>query len=120
MTHSYNELMDAVYAGNRSEVIDLVNQGLDLSSVTSYGKTALTLAASKGFTSICMALINDVKQEYKAQVNHKDGNRRFAVDYAEYLDYRDTFNALMSTSQSNNMLQIPEKRYVCNKYNKKL
>jgi hypothetical protein len=98
-TQAYNQLMNAVHLGDWESVIALVNQGLDLKSVTAYGKTALTIAASKGHTAICTALIQGVELKYRADVRHKDNNGHDSLEYAEYLNHTETLNALTDTCE---------------------
>ena len=95
ITSKYEELMDAILVGNVGEVIKLVNQGLHLNSVTCYGKTALTLAASKGLTEICRALLLEVSECYQAKVEHRDDHDRSALEYAVYYRHHQTTKLLM-------------------------
>ena len=99
ITSTYEELMDAILAGNSNEVIGLVNKGLDLNSVTSYGKTALTLAASKGLTSICRALLLEVNEHYRANITHRDEHDRTAIEYAVYYKHKQTAKFLIELHQ---------------------
>ena len=94
ITNSYNELMNAVGAGLEKNVIELVNLGLDLGTTTAYGKTALAIAATKGHTDVCRALITKVREQYQADLNHRDSNQHTALEYAVLYRQQDTLNFL--------------------------
>ena len=88
----------------------MVNQGLDLCSVTAYGKTALTLAASKGMTDMCRALTLEVNENCKANVNHKDGHGCTAIEYSVLYGHTDTATALQESYKDEENMPKIEKR----------
>ena len=113
-TKSYNALMDAVYHGDKETVISLVNDGLDPKSITAYGKTALTVASTVGDSAICNALMHVVLPKYRADVYHKDGNGRAAIEYAAYLMHSETLCVLKDTTEPRDKVQIVPGRGVIN------
>ena len=110
ITSTYEELMDAILAGNTDAVIALVNQGLHLNSVTSYGKTALTLAASKGLTSICRALLLEVSENYRAKLGHRDEHELTAIEYAISYKHHETEKFLVEMYENVKDVPLVEKK----------
>ena len=94
MEKSYEGLINAILMEDKEAVVKLVNLGLDLGVVTDYGKTPLTIAASKGLADNCTALLNEVDPLYTGTLHHKDGNRHEALEYAELYNHPQTYNAL--------------------------
>ena len=102
--------MDAILAGNTDAVIALVNQGLHLNSVTSYGKTALTLAASKGLTSICRALLLEVSENYRAKLGHRDEHELTPIEYAISYKHHETVKLLVEMYENVKDVPLVEKK----------
>ena len=90
MNEAYEDLLTAVSNNNQSNVKKLVDQGLDLNSSTRYGKTALTVAATRGYNDICLTLTSKVSPTLRANPNKKDENQRNAYEYALYYGHNDT------------------------------
>ena len=90
----YNQLMNSIISEDTKSIKELIDIGLDLHSTTRYGKTALTLAASRGLTNICKILIDANDENCTIALNHKDANHREPLEYAGYYNHADTYEFL--------------------------
>ena len=93
-----------------------MNLGLELDVVTDYGKTPLTIAASKGLVDICIALLQEVDQTCSASLHHKDGNKREALEYAKLYNQSQTYTSLTklssNTSEREQDIHAINRRYI--------
>ena len=99
LTRDYNELMNASATCDLKNIVQLINQGIDLNSITAFGKTALTIAAARGSEEFCKALISETKRgNKKLDVNMKDGNGLRAIDYAALYGHTMVYDLLSRSS----------------------
>ena len=64
---------------------------------------------------MCRALTQEVNTKYRAEVSHKDGNRRTALEYAVHYRHTHTINTLKETRKNEAQAQTIEKRYLISK-----
>ena len=83
MNEAYEQLIEAVSDNDKAKVFELVNQGLDATKCsTFYGKSALSISASKGFTDVSKLLTSKFDSEEDSNADRKDANGRAPNDYA--------------------------------------
>jgi len=72
-----NEFFDAVRERNYEKVLLFIHDGIDVNMRDEHGRTALMVAAEKGYPEIAELLI-----DYGADVNARDNHGRDALYYA--------------------------------------
>lgn len=95
---TYDDLMRAVKLGDNTEVISLLNKGVDVNTTDMDGNTLIIIAAREGNTELVTTLIN-----YRAKINARNRHGDTALRLAALKGNQDMVQRLVKAGAHVNM-----------------